>query len=161
MQVPGPTGADHPRRLCLGPADVTYAPRCDRIAGCRQAETEHGGGYGETSFPADTFLDRDFDVRARIQATYIVQHKRPGRHHGGVNQRAVLAHFYLCRAVGDPLDLRALALLLKGVLGQHLHAGDLCARQHRVIEVDLPGLQHCLMAGEGPLRVGLQVGAAR
>ena len=77
-----------------------------------------------------------------------------------MNQRAVLAHFHLGGAVGDTGDGRALVLVLQRGFGEHLGAGDLRAGQHRVVQVDLPGLEYRLLFGEGALGVGVKVGGA-
>ena len=160
VQGAGPAATDYPRILAFGIAHITHSARCHGVTRGWQPKPEHGRWHGEASFTADALLDRDFNVRARVQATHIGEGKGPGGHHGGMNQRAVLANLDLGRAVGDALDQRALALFLKGVLGEHLHAGNLRAGQHRVVQVDLPGLQHRLVAGEGALGIGLQMGAA-
>ncbi|MNI49220.1 hypothetical protein D3C73_1038200 [compost metagenome] len=106
-------------------------------------------------------LDGDFHVGAAVEPPYVVQCKRAGRHHGGIDQRTVLPHFDLGLTVGYPLDHPALSLDLQGLLVEHLQAGNLRTRQDRVVEVDLAGLEHRLMAGEGSLCVGGDVYGAR
>ncbi len=78
-----------------------------------------------------------------------------------MNQRAVLADLDLGRAVGNTGDGCALVLVLQRGFGQYLGAGNLRTGQHRVVEADLPGLQHRLLFGKGALGVGVQVGGAR